>query len=73
MSLKFKTDATTGPHIDMPCSMFDGVLRLRQFYSGPGHVTLLMKQGRRELQMSVSAAELIEAVKKLCPGCTEDR
>jgi hypothetical protein len=64
-----KTDATIGPHVDLECELFDGVLRIRQFYAGPGHVTLLMKQGRREVSMSVSAAQLIEAVKKLCPGC----
>lgn len=67
--MKLLTDHINGPHVILedlwPAS--DATLMIRQFHAGAGKVALKLRDGRKEVWLTVSAAELIEAVKALVP------
>lgn len=69
--MQFLTDNIMGPHF-----LLDGkggvgeTLRVRPMYAGAGKVCLMISADRRKLNITVDAAELVEAVIKSVLGCT---
>ena len=69
--MKIKTDSLLGPHVDLDGACNESTLRIRVFYAGPGRLTLTIKERRSERSITVAAADLIEAVRKLVPETRE--